>query len=137
MDVALQPYFVPVRTAGNADTLVVQTGRLPQGRRVGIAFTGSDRLAAAMGESQQWTRLSESALRAMLTPLGVNRIQVDPILVGPEIPPSQLNATARRQPARSKPAQRQPARIRPASGAAASEDTVTERVPVTAGGHRG
>jgi hypothetical protein len=74
--------------------MVVRTGRQPQGRRVGIAFTRPDRLVAAMGKRQQWMRLSESALRAMLLPLGISDIQVDPILVGPSITPSLVPGTA-------------------------------------------
>jgi len=30
-------------------------------------------------------RLTESALREMLAPLGVTRIQLDPVLVGPDV----------------------------------------------------
>jgi hypothetical protein len=94
MDLPLQPYLVPVCTAGAADALVNRTGRQPRGRRVGIVFTRPDRLMAAMGEGQQWMRLSEPALRASLLPLGISGIQVDPILVGPRITPSPVPATA-------------------------------------------
>ncbi|WP_446218623.1 SAV_915 family protein [Micromonospora sp. IBHARD004] len=110
---------------------------------MGIAFTRFDRLAAAMGERQRWMRLSESALRAMLTPLGIGRIQLDPILVGPEITPPPLKATTRRQPTKGRPAKDKsakdkPAKSKPASRAAASDDIkAKERVPVTAGVHRG
>ncbi|GLZ79467.1 hypothetical protein Afil01_42740 [Actinorhabdospora filicis] len=75
--------YVPVHQSRLA--AVIRTGRLPQGERVGIAFTSLEHLAAAMGDRQPWTRLAESALRSMLRPLGVNRIQVDPILVAPDI----------------------------------------------------
>jgi hypothetical protein len=94
VDVPLQPYFVPVCTAGDADTLVIRTGRQPRGTRVGIAFTRADRLVAAMGKGQQWTRLSESALRALLLPLGISGIQVDPILVGSRITPTPVPTVA-------------------------------------------
>ncbi|WP_446219173.1 SAV_915 family protein [Micromonospora sp. IBHARD004] len=57
------------------------------GRRVGIAFTRPERLVTAMGENQRWLRLSESALRAMLAPLGIDRIQVDALLVAPGLGP--------------------------------------------------
>ena len=85
MDETSHTYCVPVRGADDAAALVVQTGRLPRGQRVGIAFTGPDRLAAAMGHGQRWITLSASALRAMLKPLGVSGIQVDPILVAPAL----------------------------------------------------
>jgi hypothetical protein len=85
MDGTSHIYCVPVHAVNDTAALVVQTGRLPRGQRVGIAFTGPDRLAAAMGQSQRWIRLSGSALRAMLKPLGVSTIQTDPILVGPAI----------------------------------------------------
>ena len=94
MDETSHTYCVPVRTAGDSAALVVQTGRLPRGQRVGIAFTGPDRLAAAMGHRQRWITLSESALRAMLTPLGVRGIQVDPILVGPSLGESAARLAA-------------------------------------------
>ena len=63
----------------------MQTGRLPDGRRVGIAFTTLGQLRAATGSRQEWMRLTESALREMLAPLGVTRIQLDPVLVGPDV----------------------------------------------------
>jgi hypothetical protein len=85
MDETSHTYCVPVRAVDDAATLVVKTGRLPRGQRVGIAFTAPDRLAAAMGHDQRWITLSASALRAMLAPLGVTGIQVDPILVAPAL----------------------------------------------------
>jgi hypothetical protein len=84
MDESSHICFVPVRSL-NGGALVVQTGRLPRGQRVGIAFTAPDRLAKAMGQHQLWTQLSVSAVRAMLAPLGITSIQVDPILVGPSL----------------------------------------------------
>ncbi|WP_460494825.1 SAV_915 family protein [Dactylosporangium cerinum] len=74
---------------------MIRTGCRPRGARVGIAFTGPDRLVAAMGPRQQWTRLSESALREMLRPLGIDDIQVDPILVGPRITPASARLSRR------------------------------------------
>ncbi|MFY1594766.1 SAV_915 family protein [Micromonospora sp. WMMD737] len=61
--------------------LTVRTARLPDGQRVGLAFSSSQQLAGAMGPEQEWTLLCESALRTMLRPLGITRIQVDPLLV--------------------------------------------------------
>ncbi|MFJ6149809.1 SAV_915 family protein [Micromonospora profundi] len=66
----------------------VRTGRSPQGQRVGIAFTRVELLVAAMGADQQWEELCESALRGMLRPLDIDRIQVDPLLVAPPLPDS-------------------------------------------------
>ncbi|MFC6156016.1 SAV_915 family protein [Kribbella sp. NPDC058693] len=71
-------WFVPVRSAGDIATL--QTGRLPDGLRVGIAFTTLDRLRAAAGV-QEFMRVSEDALHDMLTPIGIARIQLDPTMV--------------------------------------------------------
>jgi hypothetical protein len=71
-------WFVPVRSTGDIATL--QTGRLPDGLRVGIAFTTLDRLRAAAGV-QEFMRLSEEALHDMLTPIGISRIQLDPTMV--------------------------------------------------------
>lgn len=83
-----QPLFVPVRPAGPAPSpcIAVVTARLPEGGRVGLAFTSVEALAAAMGRSQPWIRLSLAAERALLAPLGVARIQVDPVLVAPPVP---------------------------------------------------
>jgi hypothetical protein len=85
VDETSHTYFVPVRAAGHTAALVVKTGRLARGQRVGIAFTRPDRLIAAMGSGQTWLRLSLPALRTMLTPLGISGIQVDPILVAAAI----------------------------------------------------
>ena len=83
-----QPLFVPVRPAGPAPAscLAVVTARLPDGGRVGLAFTSADALAAAMGRAQPWVRLGLAAERALLAPLWVARIQVDPVLVAPPVP---------------------------------------------------
>ncbi|MBB5790833.1 SAV_915 family protein [Jiangella mangrovi] len=81
-----QPLFVPVRSTGPATScLVVLTARLPEGDRVGLAFSIAESLAAAMGRHQPWVRLSLAATRALLAPLGVARIQVDPDLVAPVV----------------------------------------------------
>jgi hypothetical protein len=71
---------VPVRTTAGG-TLSVRTGRLEGGDRVGLAFTSAERLVRAFGAGQPSIRLHVSALRAMLRPLGVTRIQVDPTAV--------------------------------------------------------
>ena len=85
-----QPYFglalvdvsatsllvVPVHTGSGMVSL--RCGRLPSGERVGIAFTAEASLARAMGAGQPWIHMGAEAMRDMLAPLGVTRIQVDP-----------------------------------------------------------
>ncbi|MFB9837228.1 SAV_915 family protein [Actinoallomurus acaciae] len=70
---------VPVRSGSG--TVSLRCGRLPGGERVGIAFTTEARLVEAMGADQAWIRIHERAMRAMLAPLGVTRLQVDPRVV--------------------------------------------------------
>jgi hypothetical protein len=71
--------IVPVRTVSGMVSL--RCGRLPAGERVGIAFTTEAHLVAVMGAGQPWIQVSELALREMLEPLGVARVQVDPGLI--------------------------------------------------------
>ncbi|MEU1587340.1 SAV_915 family protein [Micromonospora sp. NPDC005710] len=80
-------YAVPVRDLPGRMVRTVRTGRSPQGQRVGIAFTRPELLVTAMGAEQQWEELCESALRGMLRPLGIDVIQVDPLLVAPPLDP--------------------------------------------------
>ena len=87
MDEGPRVFAVPVRTVPGRQLQTVRTGRSPQGQRVGIAFTRPDLLAAAMGAEQPWVELCQSALRSMLRPLGIDRIQVDPLLVAPAVGP--------------------------------------------------
>ncbi|MEI5102422.1 SAV_915 family protein [Streptomyces sp. PmtG] len=77
------PLFVPVRP-GPAGC-VARLFRTPVGGRTAVAFTSPQRLAAALGARQSWIRLSEPALRALIEPLGVARVTVDPCLT-PEAP---------------------------------------------------
>ena len=77
---------VPVKTGSG--TACLRCGRLPDGERVGIAFTTQARLARVMGADQPWTYLSGPAMRDMLAPLGVTRIQVDPGLIAASLPVS-------------------------------------------------
>lgn len=58
----------------------MQTGRLPDGVRVGIAFRTLTGLRAACGV-QEWMRMSEAGLRDLLGPLGIRHIQFDPTKV--------------------------------------------------------
>jgi len=71
------PYLVPVHES-KAGTLALQTGRLISGERVGLAFTSEASLLMTLGPSQQWIWLAPAALRAMLAPLGVTCVRVDP-----------------------------------------------------------
>jgi hypothetical protein len=65
----------PVRT--KSGMVCLRCGRLPSGERVGIAFTTEAQLVRAMGPDQPWIRLTDGAMRTMLAPLGIRRIQVD------------------------------------------------------------
>ncbi|SIR20783.1 SAV_915 family protein [Micromonospora avicenniae] len=107
MDEVPDTYVVPVRTTPGRQALIVRTGRLPQGQRVGLAFTDPERLIRAMGADQPWTRLCESALRSMLRPLGIDRIQVDPLLVAPPVRPEAPGAPIPQQPTAALAAARQ------------------------------
>ncbi len=80
------PLYVPARTT-SAGAASIQLGRLPNGGRVGIAFTDLSRLRAATGPRQDWVRMSPVALQEMLEPLGVSVIQIDPVLVGADVSP--------------------------------------------------
>ena len=59
------------------------TCRLPDGTRCGVAFTSAAVAARVMGPTTGLIELALPALRAMLTPLGIERVQVDPDLVAP------------------------------------------------------
>jgi hypothetical protein len=77
---------VPVRT--RSGMACIRGGRLPTGQPVGVAFTSEERLASVMGAGQPWIHLSQAAMKEMLEPLGVTRIQVDPGLVATPYPSS-------------------------------------------------
>ena len=80
MEDAEEPLFVPVRRS-TVGTVTPLTARLSQGPRVGIAFTSLEALQAAARPAQDWIRLAEAALRGLLVPLGIVRIQIDPVLI--------------------------------------------------------
>ena len=95
------PLFVPVHPTQHG-TLALRTGRLPSGQRTGLAFSSQASLAAVLGLGQPWTRLSEHALREMLTPLGIEQLRLDPHRIrepAPSTPPARVPA-AHRHPAR-------------------------------------
>ena len=70
-------FLVPV-SATPSGTLALRTGRLATGERIGLAFTCEQSLREVLGPWQQWTHLSERALHAMLAPVGVARVRIDP-----------------------------------------------------------
>lgn len=80
--------FVPVRVNARGGAFAaVRTARSGAGQeRVGLAFTGEERLHAALGPTQRWIRLSRPALLALLRPLGIEDVRTDPHYVGPELP---------------------------------------------------
>lgn len=80
MQDAEQPLFVPVRRSA-AGMVTPLTARLPEGPRVGVAFTSLEALRTASRPAQDWIRLAEAALRGLLGPLGIVRIQIDPVLI--------------------------------------------------------
>ncbi|MGW6206214.1 SAV_915 family protein [Streptomyces sp. NPDC055089] len=73
--------FVPVRRgpAGCCARLF----RTPLGVRTAVAFTDETRLTRTLGRQQAWIRLSEPAVRALVAPLGVLDLTVDPLMTAP------------------------------------------------------
>ncbi|WP_435971769.1 SAV_915 family protein [Streptomyces sp. Qhu_M48] len=82
---------VPVRpgTCG----CVTRLFRTPVGGRTAVAFTDPERLRAVLGADQPWIRLAEPALRALLEPLDVRELRIDPLLTAPA--PVTAGATER------------------------------------------
>ncbi|TDD58146.1 hypothetical protein E1263_20630 [Kribbella antibiotica] len=77
-------WYVPVHPAGGVGC-TLQTGHLPNGRRVGIAFTTLTHLHTACGPHHEYLRTTEPSLREALEPLGITRIQLDPHRVVAEL----------------------------------------------------
>ncbi|MEE4489538.1 SAV_915 family protein [Streptomyces sp. BE230] len=79
--------FVPARPgpAGYCARLF----RTPLGARTAVAFTDERQLIRTLGQQQTWIRLSEPAVRALVAPLGVVDLTIDPLLAapGPGAPP--------------------------------------------------
>lgn len=71
---------VPVREDEHG-VMTLSVCRRPDGTRVGLAFSDAARLRAAMGPGQRHVALGLSALRSMLTTIGVHVVQVDPGVV--------------------------------------------------------
>ena len=95
-------YLVPVRESLSG-ALSLRTGRLITGERVGMAFTSEASLLMTLGPSQQRIELAPGALRAMLAPLGVTCLRVDPRpiaeLAAEIVPGEQLPGAAANRPA--------------------------------------
>ncbi|MEU7605749.1 SAV_915 family protein [Streptomyces sp. NPDC041003] len=79
------PFYVPVRP-GTAE-VVLRMFRTPLGDRTAVAFTRADLLATTLGPRQPWIRLSESALRALASPLGARLLTIDPTFTAPSVTP--------------------------------------------------
>jgi hypothetical protein len=68
--------LVPVRS-GRCGSLAVRTGRLPDGRRVGLAFTCEAALIAVFGADQSWIPLNPGMARAMFAEAGAEETRID------------------------------------------------------------
>ncbi|WP_369147864.1 SAV_915 family protein [Streptomyces sp. R44] len=77
------PLLVPVRSgpAGCSARLF----RTPLGGRTAVGFTSAAGLAATLGPDHACVRLSEPALRALVAPLGVTALTVDPQFAAPGV----------------------------------------------------
>jgi hypothetical protein len=53
---------------------------LPSGEKVGLGFTSADSLAMVFGSEQAWILVHLQVLQELLTPRGINRIQIDPTM---------------------------------------------------------
>ncbi|MFI9115838.1 SAV_915 family protein [Streptomyces venezuelae] len=99
---------VPVRPGTRG--CVTRLFRTPVGDRTAVAFTDPARLRAVLGADQPWIRLSEPALRALMNPLDVRELRIDPVLTAPApalaaaVPASGRTASGRTaEPARPQP----------------------------------
>ncbi|MFJ2055833.1 SAV_915 family protein [Streptomyces sp. NPDC087908] len=72
---------VPVRPGAHG--CVTRLFRTPVGGRTAVAFTDPARLRAVLGADQPWIRLAEPALRALVAPLDVRDLRIDPLLTAP------------------------------------------------------
>ncbi|MEV5350307.1 SAV_915 family protein [Streptomyces achromogenes] len=73
--------YVPLRPGPSG--CAARLFRTPLGDRTAVGFTTERRLTAALGPGQTWIRLSEPALRALATPLGVTTVTVAPQFTAP------------------------------------------------------
>ncbi|MGW1927715.1 SAV_915 family protein [Streptomyces sp. NPDC001919] len=88
------PLYVPVRPGTRA--VAVRVFRTPLGIRTAVGFTTVERLTATLGAEQSWTRLSESVVRSLAEPLGVELLTVDPTLTAPAVTGPRASARAPR-----------------------------------------
>ncbi|MFG3037504.1 SAV_915 family protein [Streptomyces sp. NPDC048330] len=72
---------VPVRPGSGG--CVTRLFRTPVGGRTAVVFTAPARLQAVLGAGQPWIVLAEPALRALMEPLGVRTLRIDPVLTAP------------------------------------------------------
>ena len=75
--------FVAVRRRA-PDGCAVRLFRAPGGARTVVAFTTRAGLTAALGPDQAMVGLSVPALRALVEPLGIGSLTIDPVLVAAE-----------------------------------------------------
>jgi hypothetical protein len=73
--------FVPVRPGPSR--CAARLFRTPLGDRTAVGFTSLRRLTATLGPDQTWIRLADPALRALVAPLGVTTVTVDPQFTAP------------------------------------------------------
>ncbi|MGW8762521.1 SAV_915 family protein [Streptomyces sp. NPDC055815] len=89
------PLYVPVRPGTR--TVAVRGFRTPLGTRTAVGFTTVERLTATLGAEQPWIRLSESVLRSLAEPLGIELLTIDPTLTAPAVTsPSVAAQTSRK-----------------------------------------
>ncbi|MFC9590609.1 SAV_915 family protein [Streptomyces sp. NPDC056944] len=77
------PLLVPVRPGPSGCS--ARLFRTPLGDRTAVGFTSEAGLAATLGPDHACVRLSEPALRALVAPLGVTALTVDPQFAAPGV----------------------------------------------------
>ncbi|MFB4420031.1 SAV_915 family protein [Streptomyces sp. QL37] len=111
--------FVPVRQGPTG--CCARLFRTPLGGRTAVAFTDERRLALTLGRRQTWIRLSEPAVRALVAPLGIVDLVVDPLLAAPGPRDASTTGFTRRPAGEPRPADPlRPAAARPLSPASTS-----------------
>jgi hypothetical protein len=76
---------VPVRS-GRCGSIAVRTGRLPDGQRVGLAFTCQTALAEVFGPEQEWIPLNARVARGMFADAGAPEMRIDAHLMEGPLP---------------------------------------------------
>ncbi|WP_051710602.1 SAV_915 family protein [Streptomyces sp. NRRL S-350] len=80
-------WHVPVTISGTGSTTALRLFRLRDGRRCAVGFSSPGALAALLGPDQASAEFGEPALRALVAPLGVDTLVLDPRLVAPPAAP--------------------------------------------------